>query len=134
MKVYTKTGDKGTTALFGGSRVPKYHIRIDSYGTVDELNSYLGLIRDQEIHTVYKEQLIHIQDKLFTLGAILATDPEKALLKNGKERLNIPKISETDVAVLEDAIDEMETSLPQLSHIVILHVVFVVEPNVYLPI
>ncbi len=119
MKVYTKTGDKGTTALFGGSRVPKYHIRIDSYGTVDELNSYLGLIRDQEIHTVYKEQLIHIQDKLFTLGAILATDPEKALLKNGKERLNIPKISETDVAFLEEAIDEMETSLPQMTHFVL---------------
>ena len=86
MKVYTKTGDKGTTALFGGSRVPKYHIRIESYGTVDELNSYLGLIRDQEINTVYKEQLIHIQDKLFTLGAILATDPEKAILKNGKAK------------------------------------------------
>ncbi|MBQ0786268.1 MAG: ATP:cob(I)alamin adenosyltransferase, partial [Oceanihabitans sp.] len=93
MKVYTKTGDKGTTALFGGTRVAKHHIRIDSYGTVDELNSHIGLIRDQEINNKYKEILIHIQDRLFTVGAVLATDPEKAVLKNGKERLNIPKIS-----------------------------------------
>ncbi|KAA5537737.1 cob(I)yrinic acid a,c-diamide adenosyltransferase [Paenimyroides baculatum] len=119
MKVYTKTGDKGTTALFGGSRVPKYHIRIESYGTVDELNSYIGLIRDQEINTIYKDQLIRIQDRLFTLGAILATDPEKAILKNGKERLNIPKITEEDVAYLEQAIDEMETNLPQMTHFVL---------------
>lgn len=119
MKVYTKTGDKGTTALFGGTRVPKYHIRIESYGTVDELNSYIGLIRDQQINTLYKEQLIHIQDKLFTLGAILATDPEKAVLKNGKERLNIPKISDEDVVFLENAIDQMETELPQMTHFVL---------------
>jgi len=119
MKVYTKTGDKGTTALFGGSRVPKYHIRIESYGTVDELNSYIGLIRDQQINTLYKDQLIRIQDRLFTLGAILATDPEKAILKNGKERLNIPKITEEDVAYLEQAIDEMETNLPQMTHFVL---------------
>src|SRR5690606_2422101 len=79
MKVYTKTGDKGTTALFGGTRVPKYHIRIESYGTVDELNSYIGLIRDQKINELYQNQLIRIQDKLFTVGAILATDPEKAV-------------------------------------------------------
>jgi len=78
MKIYTKTGDKGTTALFGGTRVPKHHIRIDSYGTVDELNSYIGLIRDQDIDQRYKDTLISIQDKLFTVGAILATDPEKA--------------------------------------------------------
>lgn len=119
MKVYTKTGDKGTTALFGGTRVPKYHIRIDSYGTVDELNSYLGLIRDQEINDVYKKQLIHIQDKLFTVGAILATDPEKAVLKNGNDRLNIPKISDEDVAFLEDSIDEMEQFLPPMTHFVL---------------
>lgn len=96
MKIYTKTGDKGTTALFGGTRVPKHHIRIDSYGTVDELNSYIGLIRDQKIDSHYKDILINIQDKLFTVGAILATDPEKATLKNGKQRLNIPKINQYD--------------------------------------
>ncbi|MDR2224152.1 MAG: cob(I)yrinic acid a,c-diamide adenosyltransferase [Flavobacteriaceae bacterium] len=119
MKVYTKTGDKGTTALFGGTRVPKHHIRIDSYGTVDELNSYIGLIRDQEINVLYKEVLIQIQDSLFTVGAVLATDPEKAILKNGKERLNIPKISMEDIALLENEIDRMEESLPQMTHFVL---------------
>ena len=101
MKIYTKTGDAGTTALFGGTRVPKHHIRIESYGTVDELNSYIGLIRDQEIDQGYKNILMQIQDKLFTVGAILATDPEKAVLKSGKERLNIPKVSDDDIQLLE---------------------------------
>lgn len=119
MKVYTKTGDKGTTALFGGTRVPKHHIRIESYGTVDELNSYIGLIRDQKINQIHQEFLIHIQDKLFTLGAILATDPKKAVLKNGKERLNIPKITSEDVAALEQQIDLMETELPPMTHFVL---------------
>jgi len=86
MKIYTKTGDKGTTALFGGTRVAKHHIRIESYGTVDELNSHIGLIRDQEIDAKSKEILVHIQDRLFTLGAILATDPEKTILKSGKRK------------------------------------------------
>jgi cob(I)alamin adenosyltransferase len=119
MKVYTKTGDKGTTALFGGTRVPKHHIRIDSYGTVDELNSYIGLIRDQEIDENSKQTLIQIQDNLFTLGAILATDPEKTILKNGKERLNIPKVTEEDVNSLEDNIDLMETNIPPMTHFVL---------------
>jgi cob(I)alamin adenosyltransferase len=119
MKVYTKTGDKGTTALFGGTRVPKHHIRIDSYGTVDELNSYIGLIRDQDIDSHSKDTLIKIQDHLFTLGAILATDPEKTILKNGKERLNIPKITEEDVNSLEDNIDLMETNIPPMTHFVL---------------
>jgi len=119
MKVYTKTGDKGTTALFGGTRVPKYHLRIDSYGTVDELNSYIGLIRDQDINPHYKDVLIDIQDKLFTVGAILATDPEKAILKNGKERLNIPKVSEEEIVLLENEIDTMETELPPMTHFVL---------------
>jgi len=119
MKIYTKTGDKGTTALFGGTRVPKHHIRIESYGTVDELNSHLGLIRDQKIDQHYKELLMLIQDKLFTVGAILATDPEKAILKNGKERLNIPKISEADIKLLEDEMDTMNESLPEMTHFVL---------------
>jgi cob(I)alamin adenosyltransferase len=119
MKVYTKTGDKGTTALFGGTRVPKHHIRIESYGTVDELNSYIGLIRDQDINPLYKKTLIEIQDRLFTIGAILATDPEKAILKNGKERLNIPKISESDIEFLENEIDTMESKLPPMTHFVL---------------
>ncbi len=119
MKIYTKTGDKGTTALFGGTRVPKYHIRIESYGTVDELNSHIGLIRDQKIDSHSKEILIHIQNKLFTVGAILATDPEKAVLKSGKERLNIPKIEEGDITLLETEIDAMEATLPQMTHFIL---------------
>nr|WP_321228564.1 cob(I)yrinic acid a,c-diamide adenosyltransferase [uncultured Psychroserpens sp.] len=119
MKIYTKTGDKGTTALFGGTRVPKHHIRIDSYGTVDELNSHLGLIRDQEINNHYKDVLIDVQDRLFTVGAILATDPEKATLKNGKQRLNIPKISEEDIEQLEKEMDKMNESLPEMTHFVL---------------
>ena len=119
MKIYTKTGDKGTTALFGGTRVPKHHIRIESYGTVDELNSHLGLIRDQNINNHYKRILEKIQDRLFTLGAILATDPEKAILKSGKERLNIPKISESDIHLLENEIDTMNDALPPMTHFIL---------------
>ncbi|WP_127845252.1 cob(I)yrinic acid a,c-diamide adenosyltransferase [Psychroflexus aestuariivivens] len=119
MKIYTKTGDKGTTALFGGTRVPKHHIRIDSYGTVDELNANIGLVRDQNIDEHSKSTLEKIQDKLFTVGAILATDPEKAKLKNGKERLNIPKISKEDVQFLETEIDKMNEDLPEMTHFVL---------------
>ncbi|OUR95540.1 ATP:cob(I)alamin adenosyltransferase [Flavobacteriales bacterium 34_180_T64] len=119
MKIYTKTGDKGTTALFGGTRVPKHHLRIESYGTIDELNSHLGLIRDQDINPHYKSILINIQDKLFTVGAILATDPEKAILKNGKERLNIPKISSDSIQLLEHEMDTMNEALPPMTHFVL---------------
>lgn len=119
MKIYTKTGDNGTTALFGGTRVPKHHIRIESYGTVDELNSWLGLIRDQNISNSSKQELTKIQEDLFTLGAILATDPEKAVLKNGKERLNISKIGDSHINKLEFAIDTMEQDLPQMTHFIL---------------
>ncbi|RLD29550.1 MAG: cob(I)yrinic acid a,c-diamide adenosyltransferase [Bacteroidetes bacterium] len=118
MKIYTKTGDKGTTALFGGTRVPKHHIRIESYGTVDELNSHIGLIRDQEIDSHSKGILINIQDNLFTIGAILATDSKKSKLKSGKERLTIPKISNEDIELLEQEMDEMNTQLPPMKHFV----------------
>ncbi len=119
MKIYTKTGDKGTTALFGGTRVSKHHIRIDSYGTIDELNAWLGLIRDQKIDNHSKKLLAIIQDKLFTIGAILATDPEKALLKSGKERLNIPKINASDIELLEKEMDAMNVSLPPMTHFIL---------------
>ncbi len=119
MKVYTKTGDKGTTALFGGTRVSKNHIRIDSYGTVDELNSHIGLIRDQEMSNHYKNILIEIQDRLFTVGAILATPIEKEVLKNGEKRLQNLGIIETDIELLETEIDQMEDSLPQMTHFVL---------------
>jgi cob(I)alamin adenosyltransferase len=119
MKVYTKTGDKGTTSLFGGTRVAKHHIRIESYGTVDELNSYIGLIRDQKMNVLYKKVLIEIQDRLFTVGAILATPPEKEKLKNGQPRLQKLGIIESDVKFLEKEIDSMEDSLPQMTHFVL---------------
>ena len=119
MKVYTKTGDTGTTALFGGTRVPKDHARIESYGTVDELNSYIGLIRDQEINQHFKDILIEIQDRLFTVGAILATPPEKEVLKNGQKRLQNLGIIESDIELLEKEIDTMEDSLPQMTHFVL---------------
>ena len=75
MKIYTKTGDKGTTGLIGGSRLVKHDLRIECYGTVDELNSYLGLVRDQDINPDSKDKLLKIQEQLFVLGALLATDP-----------------------------------------------------------
>jgi len=119
MKVYTKTGDTGTTALFGGTRVSKHHIRIESYGTVDELNSHIGLIRDQEMNLHYKEVLIEIQDRLFTVGAILATPPEKETLKNGEKRLKNLGIIESDIYYLENEIDAMEEALPPMTHFVL---------------
>ncbi|MEZ4852656.1 cob(I)yrinic acid a,c-diamide adenosyltransferase [Flavobacterium sp.] len=119
MKIYTKTGDKGTTALFGGTRVPKHHIRIESYGTVDELNSHIGLIRDQEINSLYKTVLIEIQDRLFTLGAILATPPEKEMLKNGTQRLNINRITKEDIHYLEQEIDKMDSELQPMTNFVL---------------
>ncbi len=119
MKVYTKTGDSGTTALFGGTRVSKDNIRIESYGTVDELNSYIGLIRDQDMNQHYKEILIEIQDRLFTVGAILATPQEKEVMKNGELRLKNLGIIESDIELLEKEIDTMEDSLPQMTHFVL---------------
>ncbi len=119
MKIYTKTGDKGSTSLFGGTRVPKHHIRIESYGTIDELNSHLGLLRDQEIDDYYKILIQGIQEKLFTLGAILATDPSKSELKSGKSRLNIPLINDDDIGFLEKEIDKMDDELPQMTHFIL---------------
>ena len=119
MKIYTKTGDKGTTSLFGGTRVPKHHIRIECYGTIDELNSYIGLIKDQDIDSNSKNILLHIQDRLFTMGAILATDPKKYLLKSGKERLSIPKIELKDSILLESEMDNMNASLPEMTNFIL---------------
>lgn len=119
MKVYTKTGDTGTTALFGGTRVSKHNIRIESYGTVDELNSHIGLVRDQDMNVAYKKVLVEVQDRLFTVGAILATPPEKELLKNGQPRLQNLGIIESDIEFLENEIDVMEAALPPMTHFVL---------------
>ena len=119
MKIYTKTGDKGNTALIGGRRVPKHHIRIETYGTIDELNSHLGLLRDGAIDVHYKDILEIIQNNLFTIGAALATDPEKDILKNGKNRLNISKVNSSDIQLLEKEIDDMNIELPEMTHFVL---------------
>ncbi|MEM0518647.1 MULTISPECIES: cob(I)yrinic acid a,c-diamide adenosyltransferase [Aequorivita] len=119
MKIYTKTGDAGTTALFGGTRVPKHNIRIESYGTVDELNANLGMIRSHAIDDHSKKIVIQIQNILFTIGSTLATDPNKAILKSGKERLNIPKVEEEDILLLETEMDAMNEALPEITHFVL---------------
>ncbi len=112
MKIYTKTGDKGETSLIGGTRVPKYHDRIEAYGTVDELISYIGLIRDQKVdeHTI--KVLIEIQDQLMTCASILATDCENCKVK-------IPELFESDIEYLEKEIDEMEKELPPLKSFIL---------------
>lgn len=112
MKVYTKKGDKGTTQLIGGTRVPKNTLRIEAYGTVDELNSYIGLIRDQKIDKVYITQLLEIQDRLFTLGALLARDPEK-------QKMKLPELIESDITNLETWIDTMEEKLEPMTSFVL---------------
>lgn len=119
MKIYTKTGDDGTTGLIGGKRVAKHHIRIESYGSIDELNCWLGLIRDQDIDPHLGEILTHIQKNLFVIGAILATDPEKTMRKNGKQRPKIPEILHSDTEMLETEIDGMETKLPPMTHFIL---------------
>ncbi len=112
MKIYTKTGDKGYTSLIGGTRVPKHHLRIESYGTVDELNSYIGLIRDQSILQEDQNVLKEIQDRLFTVGSTLASDPEKS-------RMKIPDLIDADIELLETEMDKMNTFLPPLKHFIL---------------
>jgi cob(I)alamin adenosyltransferase len=119
MKIYTKTGDLGMTSLFGGTRVPKHHIRIETYGTLDELNSYIGLLKDQGIKTEYLKTLEEVQDRLFTIGAFMATPPEKEVKKNGEMRLSIGEILPQDIELLEKAIDEMDNSLPPMTHFIL---------------
>lgn len=112
MKVYTKTGDKGSTSLIGGTRVPKSHIRIDAYGTIDELNSYIGLIRDLSEDKNVNAILVEVQDRLFTIGSMLASDPVKSKMK-------IPDLVDEDVFVLEKEIDRMSESLPEMRSFVL---------------
>jgi cob(I)alamin adenosyltransferase len=111
MKIYTKTGDQGTTSLFGGKRVSKGDLRIDTYGTVDELNSWMGLVRDQPVNEKRKDFLIAIQDRIFTLAAILATEA-------GNTKVKIPLLFENDVLILEHEIDAMEAHLPAMKSFV----------------
>ncbi len=119
MKIYTKTGDKGETSLFGGTRVKKYNLRIKAYGTVDELNSYIGLIRDQKLDQTTFDTLLKIQNELFTIGSMLATPPNKEKLKSGKDRLDIPKISEKEILFLEKKIDNINNVLKPMVNFVL---------------
>ena len=112
MKIYTKKGDTGKTGLIGGTRVSKHSIRIDAYGTVDELNAHIGMLRDQQINPEYVAQLIEIQDRLFTIGSHLAQDPEKTSMA-------LPEIKENDVTQLEDWIDAMESQLPPMKFFIL---------------
>ena len=111
-KIYTKTGDKGQTSLIGGTRLPKHHIRIEAYGTVDELNSHIGLLRDviEEPETV--ALLIEIQDRLFTIGSQLAADPEK-------NKMQLPLVAEEDIVALEKAIDKINEQVPEMKSFVL---------------
>ena len=98
MKIYTKTGDVGETSLFGGRRVLKSELRIEAYGTVDELNSWIGLLRDVNTEAETKELLKEIQDRLFTIGSILAVEP-------GNTKVKVPALSAEDITFLEKKID-----------------------------
>ena len=110
-KIYTKTGDKGETSLFGGARVPKSHIRVEAYGTVDELNSYIGLITDLIATPQYKTVLKEVQDRLFTIGSILATEPSK--------QMKTPDLKNEDIELLENEIDTMDAQLPPLKNFIL---------------
>ncbi|MEQ8908103.1 MAG: cob(I)yrinic acid a,c-diamide adenosyltransferase [Vicingaceae bacterium] len=112
MKIYTKKGDSGTTSLIGGTRVPKHHLRIESYGTVDELNSYMGLIRDHNKNDAIKKVILEIQDRLFTIGSHLATDP-------GKSKMKLPELFDSDVSFLENEIDKMDDELEPMRSFVL---------------
>jgi cob(I)alamin adenosyltransferase len=112
MKIYTKKGDSGTTGLIGGTRLPKHHIRIESYGTVDELNSYIGLLRDLIADNEVTQVLLEIQDRLFTIGSHLAADPEKSTMK-------LPELLQSDITYLEECIDQMDTVLPEMRFFVL---------------
>lgn len=112
MKIYTRTGDKGETSLLGGTRVPKHHLRIEAYGTVDELNSWIGLLRDQPIDDHSITVLLEIQDRLFTIGSALACDPVKSKMK-------LPELEISDVELLEAEMDKMESQLPELRSFVL---------------
>lgn len=112
-KIYTKTGDKGMTGLIGGTRIPKNHIRIEAYGTVDELNSWIGIISDSQADIYINGRLKEIQDRLFTIGSSLACDPEK------ETKMHIPDLNEEDILLLENDMDEMDKVLPSLKNFVL---------------
>lgn len=112
-KIYTKTGDDGSTGLVGGSRVKKYDVRLEAYGTVDELNAAIGVIRSFKVLQEISDQLVEIQNKLFNIGSRLASD------EKGDEFTKKLSITEKHILFLENAIDEMEEELPELTHFIL---------------
>jgi cob(I)alamin adenosyltransferase len=112
-KIYTRTGDKGQTSLIGGTRVPKFHPRIEAYGTIDELNSYIGLIRDHDIDQHFRDVLLEIQDRLFTAESIIALDPA------AEASVKLPALDESDITLLEQEIDRMNEVLPELKSFIL---------------
>ena len=112
MKIYTKGGDSGNTSLIGGKRVPKYHKRIEAYGTVDELIAYIGLLRDTLQNKEHQNVLIHIQDRLMTCASLLAA-------KNENSQKNLPKLYEKDIEFLEKEIDKMESLVEPLQSFIL---------------
>ncbi len=113
MKIYTKTGDKGNTSLIGGTKVPKSDMRIETYGTVDELNSWIGLVNDQLNDAELKIELKEVQDRLFTIGSVLATDADKDV------KMKLPDLHQTDITFLEKKIDEMTAVLPEMKSFIL---------------
>lgn len=113
MKIYTKTGDNGTTSLIGGTKVSKSHLRIEAYGTVDELNSYIGLCKDLLTDAKGQKILLEVQDRLFTIGSALACDPIK------EPKMRIPDLNEPDIELLEKEIDEMNETIPEMKSFIL---------------
>jgi len=113
IKIYTKTGDKGSTTLIGGTKVPKSHLRIEAYGTIDELNSYIGLCRDLLKDEASRKILLEVQDRLFTIGSSLACDPIK------EPKMRIPDLKPADVVLLENEIDRINDELPQMKSFIL---------------
>ncbi|AMM50179.1 cob(I)yrinic acid a c-diamide adenosyltransferase [Rufibacter sp. DG15C] len=113
MKIYTKTGDKGETSLIGGTRVKKSHVRIEAYGTVDELNAFIGVVRDQEVNQKRQALFSEIQDRLFTIGSTLATDPGK------DTKIQTPDLQEEDIQFLEKEMDALDQNLPPLRNFIL---------------
>lgn len=111
-RIYTKTGDKGETSLIGGTRLPKHHVRIEAYGSVDELNAHLGLLRDVVAEPGTANLLVNIQDRLFTIGSHLANDPKRSKMK-------LPEIHDNDVSQLESAIDAIDGEIPPMKSFVL---------------
>ena len=112
-KIYTKTGDGGSTSLIGGTKVSKSHLRIEAYGTVDELNSYAGLCKDLLAENEIENVLTEIQDRLFTIGAALACDPHK------ETKMSIPDLHEPDCVLLEKEMDHMDQILPTMKSFIL---------------